>query len=461
MNLAELLIENLYLLVIPLGVIAIAIISILHFFAFKKEKDTKKYKIANILAVIMTVVTVVLIKILSTKSGDEIYFGYKELGIDLTELEESERKSSTVSSPFGTIYRWTETAYHDNSKKNVKLEFELLMSENTKIVDSYVKEWVDIGFKDVYGSWGQMWKANEVYYYYENGDTTIEQWLVLYDDMVFKVRVNNMNFYEDVIKKTVSYLDKHFGKSSTVKDGVYYQAINPKPIYNKNICGIYEYTLLEYDGRVYVSNDFYSTSIDGSIKVDIDSMIGEELCTVYQNVVGDYSTDKEKIKVVEEKTLYKVNGYDEEFRVCIFEEFIWDDGTSDKHIRIYQCLNDIIMKKGQELFEDKLHLSDSKYVRGSKFEQSYKIEPSMKDEEVTEFLAALNEGALIDPEATDFPELKTYTSYEVEFLDKNGIDTDMVVYPEGYVIMENKGSDDVVVKVDAEKCNSIIKLIDE
>lgn len=144
------------------------------------------------------------------------------------------------------------------------------------------------------------------------------------------------------------------------KVGVYYQAI-PKRIIGGvyNPLASYAYSALLYNENIYTTS--YHFGSNNKSDIQIDSIVGEKITTVYGNNSVYWSTVSEDLSAYTlESTIYKVKGYDEEFRVCIyFESVAMPYKDTSYSLFIFDRLNDISLYKGNELYKERLHLDES------------------------------------------------------------------------------------------------------
>lgn len=227
--------------------------------------------------------------------------------------------------------------------------------------------------------------------------------------------------------------------------GVYYDAIDRTKLNwvsqsNSEVC--FEYILLGYNEKVYTSNGSLSTA--DIEELDLDSILGEELGTAYFGTTH-WSDDTEDLYTVDnEGTIYAVQGYDPDFRVCLYYEIaLYPD--PGRRVVFYDRLNDVTLEKGSDLFTDRLHLTA---------DQTSDAQKAV----VESFLTALNEGTFLDPEDEAYPDLESMTGCAITFTDEYGIQTKLTVY-EGYVCLNQAGVEDMVLSVDALACTDLMSAI--
>lgn len=241
--------------------------------------------------------------------------------------------------------------------------------------------------------------------------------------------------------------------------GVYYQKIDEKEIGQRyNALASYAYGLLHYDDKMYTSALHYSSTEKSTL--NLDSILGEEIETVLGNHGVFWSTEGEELsEVTYEGRIYQIKGYDEAFRIGIYYETSMPLADTYYHLIIFEHLNDVTLHKGSELFDDRLHLSEAVWVEGAMEEKDLQCQLSAEDTTVKEFLAALYEGTFLDPAEEAYPTLDSAHAYTLSFYDPIGLFTNIMVYKEGYVSMEQAGEKALILKADAQKCKNIIEKI--
>lgn len=136
--------------------------------------------------------------------------------------------------------------------------------------------------------------------------------------------------------------------------GVYIPAIelpNSTDIGDADMIG-----LIVYQGHIYTQAENYL----GEDAHRIELLVGEHLGTAKGNIDEWSSQDKYATEFASTISgeVYTVNGYDDSFRICI--KGVVEDENHNRvlWIEFYDCLNDITVAKGRELFEDRLHISE-------------------------------------------------------------------------------------------------------
>lgn len=230
--------------------------------------------------------------------------------------------------------------------------------------------------------------------------------------------------------------------SGDSSEGVYYPEISRETlecVYNDLAC--YTYSLLYYDDSVYTS--FYCNSLQDSSEIPLESVAGRELAKVYGNHEIYWSVDEADLSdSTLTATIYSVNGYDEDFRVCIYYEKEWP--ITIYGLQVFEKLNDITLCKGSELYKDRLHLDQAAAVYDA---DNRNI--SLAEQPLAEFMEALFDGQFIEADAEICSALEHSEAKSLYFEDALGFITQIDIYPEGYVVMR-KHEDLFVVQIDSE-----------
>lgn len=221
---------------------------------------------------------------------------------------------------------------------------------------------------------------------------------------------------------------------------------------------LFTYSLLYYDGRMYTSVEHFSSTDQGSLK--LDNILGEELGTISGNHDQYWSSEGERlVEITGEGTLYRIKGYDESFCVGIHYERVLPSTETCCFLLVFEQLNGITLEKGRELFGERLHFDEAVRIEGRPEKAEALIELSPEDGTVTDFLAALNEGVFIDFADEECPNFKPEEAYTMSFYDTAGMVREIKVYESGYVTMEHKGTDPFVLKTEEKQCKAIIDRI--
>lgn len=247
--------------------------------------------------------------------------------------------------------------------------------------------------------------------------------------------------------------------------GVYYKAIDEKNIgagYNK--LAIYQYSLLHYNGGMYTSS--FRNASNNIKDLNIDGIIGEKLKTVYGNHDICWSTNASELQQnTMEGQLYQVKGYDEDVRVCIVCEVVMPSKEKVYNLTVFDKLNDITLTKGEDLYKTRLHLEDAESIYySSKRGEDIVFDPatwtklSMKDSVFSEFMDAVFEAPFVDTKGDVSQFIYPDKGYPLVFTDSIGVETTLKVYIEGYVLMNQNGTD-FLIKMDQDACSKFMKAI--
>jgi hypothetical protein len=244
------------------------------------------------------------------------------------------------------------------------------------------------------------------------------------------------------------------GNSATANqylDGVYYSKIDESEIgqiYRNN--ALYIGAKLHYNDKIYTSS--WEQSSTDQNDLNPDTMLGDELGTVSGNHTVYWSTDSEELsECTTEGVIYQVKGYDETFRVAIYSEVkITPLSDTVYHLIVFDCLNDVTMNTGKDLFEERLHLGEAISVNCVSPEGGDGESFPEDQETVDEFLDALYAGTFLSPEDESYPTLDPAQAYTLSFMNQNGMVDELRVYEEGYVQYVFPW-DDYIVEVDTEE----------
>lgn len=241
-------------------------------------------------------------------------------------------------------------------------------------------------------------------------------------------------------------------------DGVYLQKLEEDRvggIYNP--LASYRCSLLYYDSRMYTSSLTFSEDNQSALR--LEDILGQELTQVSGNHGVYWSTDGGGLsEITHEGTLYRVNGYDEDFRIALCYENAMPMGDTCYYLIIFDHLNDIYVKTGSDLFDDRLHLSEAVRVEGARYGEENPCDLSGKAV-VEEFLAALYDGEVLDTSADTDRMSDPSRTYMLYFYDSNDLVTELMVYESGCAAMEYNGTDILAVDMDAEACEELIDFL--
>ena len=249
-------------------------------------------------------------------------------------------------------------------------------------------------------------------------------------------------------------------KKESDNTGVYYQKISEYEVGQVyNSMALYMCELLYYNGKIYTSTMHYRETEKEDL--DCDTILGDEIGNVFGNHYVFWATDEDKLAAnTGEGKIYQINGYDEDFRIAVYYEAYHETllpPETSYNVVVFERLNDITLHRGDELFEDRLHLSESATVRSDTKEEGVWNELSAEDAAIKEFLDAMNDGVFLNTQDEEYLSLGSLQGYPLSFCDSLGLVTKIMVYEEGYVSMEQRGGKAFVLKMDADKCESILE----
>lgn len=114
--------------------------------------------------------------------------------------------------------------------------------------------------------------------------------------------------------------------------------------------------LVVYKGAIYTQAENYF----GSDAMKIDGLVGKHLGHATGSI-NEWSSQDEYAKDFASSVageVYEVLGYNTDFRICIRNEFIDENGETELFIEFLDCLNGITLTTGADLFETRLHIRD-------------------------------------------------------------------------------------------------------
>ena len=112
--------------------------------------------------------------------------------------------------------------------------------------------------------------------------------------------------------------------------------------------------LVVYNGGIYTEAESYT----GEVARRIDSLTGEYLGYA-SGSIDEWSKPEEYGQDFASSVagkVYDVKGYDTDFRICIREETVDENGEATLWIQYLDRLNGITLNSGEDLFEDRLHI---------------------------------------------------------------------------------------------------------
>lgn len=115
--------------------------------------------------------------------------------------------------------------------------------------------------------------------------------------------------------------------------------------------------LIVYKGKIYTQAE----SFQGQNVNEINNLVGNRIGYAKGNI-DEWSKQEEYAEEFAGTVLgnvYTVNGYSEDFRICIKESYKDDNGNTIDYINFYENLNGIGLNTGKDLFKDRLKLEEN------------------------------------------------------------------------------------------------------
>lgn len=208
-----------------------------------------------------------------------------------------------------------------------------------------------------------------------------------------------------------------------------------------------------YQGRCYVQYEW--------IYDDTEDIVGEYLGTA-TGLINEWTPKDGYVEFAGSAggDFYAVNGYDPSFMLCMKEV--------DDAVTTYICNNGITLKYGSELYEDRLHLSDSfEAVQYESYDSWYSSRDEYyqldnADDTLLDFIADMDSAQFIPYDAvpldngiTDISKTELYHLY---FRMKNGTTVRLRLHENGYIRFD--GMWPLCIQVPEESCNALLKLMD-
>lgn len=207
-----------------------------------------------------------------------------------------------------------------------------------------------------------------------------------------------------------------------------------------------------YQGRCYVQYEWIYEDVD---------LIGEHLGTAI-GLINEWTPKDGYVELAGsvKGDFYSVKGFDPAFMLCMRE--------ADGAIATYVCNNGITLKTGRDLYEERLHLSESytavQYeTRASWYNsagQVYQLNDP-QSETVTAFIDALNAAAFMPtadiPLEAEESSIADREIYHLYFLLENGMTAELRLYEGGYIRFQ--GLLNVCVQLPAEQFDAMTALL--
>lgn len=243
--------------------------------------------------------------------------------------------------------------------------------------------------------------------------------------------------------------------------GVYFAAIKEDDISTAyNPLAGYSYSCLFYNGRIYTCS---SNVFQKEQEYDTSGM--EFLSEVYGNNSVSWADDFDMLYEVTDKgSIYKVDGYSPDSRICLYYV---NESKNIKPRKIYynleyfDCLNDITLLKGEDLYKEILHIESVKKIYiadvDRQSENSRFKSVSFDDINYSSFIEALFEAEVLNPDIKDdiTNDITLAGGSRLMLKDNYGIGVELQVYCNGYVIFESPERQCFIVKIDEGLCEDI------
>lgn len=112
--------------------------------------------------------------------------------------------------------------------------------------------------------------------------------------------------------------------------------------------------VIVYQGRIYVGGEWYDNEHAEKLSAEIGRHLGNG-----SGDLNEYSSEEAYSNEFASNftyDIYSLNGYDTAFRIACKLEFEDVNQSPAVRITLLDCLNDITLQNGSDLFEDRLHL---------------------------------------------------------------------------------------------------------
>lgn len=115
-------------------------------------------------------------------------------------------------------------------------------------------------------------------------------------------------------------------------------------------------SLVVYQGRIYTQTERFRAKKKAIPEDIIGEYIGEAVGSLDEwSSQDEYATE---LASVCEGSVYTVNGYDREYRLCIVTHDQNENGAEDACIHFLENLNGITLEKGKDLYGERLHVKE-------------------------------------------------------------------------------------------------------
>jgi hypothetical protein len=195
-----------------------------------------------------------------------------------------------------------------------------------------------------------------------------------------------------------------------------------------------ELGMVVYNGKIYEQAASYYEDTD-----DIDALLGDYLGHA-NGVLGTWAAvnyDSKNLNDIDsnvEGDVYSVKGWDTDFRICL--KIDGEDGTISC-LQFLECLNDITLYSGSDLFEDRLHLRDNfpfADVTCLEEKSGNRGNVTLEADTWNEFLNALDEGKFVQLQTSG---IHTGVHLIIKFND--GTYVKFRLYDDGYISYNGLG----------------------
>lgn len=247
-------------------------------------------------------------------------------------------------------------------------------------------------------------------------------------------------------------------------DGVYYPPVSEREVgyvFPENAMVCFAFSYLYYNGSMYTSSDFLSSTDKAEVDAFADKLKESELAAVYSNRAQFWSEDSSKLSYVDDNingTICSMTGYDKDCRVCVCcEQYIEPMDETYYGVVVFDKLNDITVNKGSDLFKDRLHLDEYAEVRIMRIDEINGDHEEKLSGDFSEFVQVVFDGKFIK---ADYDTREAFRKLESEsctltFYTETGLSTTVSVYPDGYVSMTS-GGNTFIEEVSPEACQNLI-----
>ena len=218
----------------------------------------------------------------------------------------------------------------------------------------------------------------------------------------------------------------------------------------------YQYYLY-YDGHVYTAREFSAVENGG-----FGNLVKEEnhIGTVYGNYEYYWSVEKDMLdKVTTEGKLYALDGYDDVFRVAVLYK---QEVMNVDRLIVFECANDMRLKDGADFYLDRLHLEQPVEIR-IKSSADMERTVQLNVELANEFMKALCLGEVLEntkeleEEIARIEEKGTY--YFITIVRGDGIEEQIMLYPNGYAVYRRWPQTKIVVNMSKEVVQATIEAV--